>query len=143
MISKVHTFGKTASKRLYFIGLGKEKDLTFELLREIFGTAFKVIKAARLEEAALYLDSFLTENIDPFDGSHALSEALALSTYQFEGYKQKSNEPEKTIENITVYSEEVDEAEIKAALTVGYVYGTRDKLGSNISQLAREFINSN
>ena len=48
---------------------------------------------------------------------------LLLSTYQFEGYKQKSNEPEKTINNLIVYSEKADEEEVKAALTVGYAYG--------------------
>lgn len=122
-VSKIHTLGKTGTKRLYFAGLGKEKELTFDSLREIFGAVFKQIKEAKHEEAAVYLDSFISEKIAALDVSHALSEAFALATYQFEGYKQKSNEPEKEIERITIYTEEIDEAEAMSALSVGYIYG--------------------
>ena len=124
VVSKIHTFGKIASKRLYFVGLGKEKEFSFEGLREAFGAVFKTIKEDKLEETAIYLDSFLTEKIDALDAGHALSEAFALSTYQFEGYKQKSNEPEKTIDHLVVYSEKAEEEEIRASLTVGFAFGT-------------------
>jgi leucyl aminopeptidase len=122
-VSKVHTFGKIGAKCLYFVGLGKESELSFDELREIFGAVFKKIKEAKHEETAAYLDSFLTEKVDVLDASHALSEAFSLATYRFEGYKQKSNEPDKTIQKITVYTEAADEEEIMAALTVGDVFG--------------------
>ena len=124
VVSKIHTFGKISSKRLYFVGLGKEKEFSFEVLREAFGAVFKTIKEDKLEEIAIYLDSFLTEKIDALDAGHALSEAFALSTYQFEGYKQKSNEPEKVIDHLVVYSEKAEEEEIRASLTVGFAFGT-------------------
>lgn len=122
-VSKVHTFGNIGAKRLYFVGLGKETELSFDALREIFGAVFKKIKEAKHEETAVYLDSFLTEKVDVLDASHAFSEASSLAAYHFEGYKQKSNEPDKTIEKITVYTEAADEEEIMAALTVGDVFG--------------------
>ncbi|KAA9019951.1 leucyl aminopeptidase [Niallia endozanthoxylica] len=122
-ISKIHTFGRLAAKRMYFVGLGKEKEFSFEKAREAFGSVFKNIKEDKRGETAVYLDSFISEGVDALDAAHALSEAFMLSTYQFEGYKQKSNEPEKALDSITVYSESVDEEDIKAALTVGYVYG--------------------
>lgn len=122
-ISKIHTLGKMAVKRLFFIGLGKEAALSFETVREHFGAVIKKIKEEKHEETAVYLDSFITEKVDIHDAAHALGEALALASYQFEGYKQKSNEPEKTINQMTVYTEAADEEEVKAALTVGYVYG--------------------
>jgi len=123
VVSKIHTFGKMTSKRLYFVGLGKEKEFSFEGLREAFGAVFKKIKADKLEETAIYLDSFITEKIDALDAAHALSESFVLSTYQFEGYKQKSNEPEKMINSLAVYSESADEEEVMASLTVGYAFG--------------------
>ncbi len=122
-IAKIHTFGKIPSKRLYVVGLGKEKECSFAEIREAFGVIFKKIKKEKIEEAALYLDSFTTEQIDALDAAHALSEAFALSTYQFENYKQKSNEPETWIDSITVYTEKADAEEIDAALSVGYTYG--------------------
>ncbi|PAE20048.1 leucyl aminopeptidase [Bacillus sp. 7504-2] len=121
-ISKIHTFGKIGAKRLIFVGLGKEKELTLELLRESFGKAFKEIQASKLAEAAIYLDTFVTEAIESVDAVHVLSEALPLAIYEFEGYKQKSNEPKKEIEKVIILSED-DADEIQAAATVGYVYG--------------------
>ncbi|MFF2446783.1 leucyl aminopeptidase [Neobacillus sp. NPDC058068] len=122
-ISKVHSFGKIGSKRVWFVGLGKEKDITFEKLKEAFGKLFKNVTASKLEETAIYLDSFITEELDGFDAAHALSEAWALSTYQFEGYKQKSNEPEKRLEHLNVYSEMFAEDDVQVSLSVGYAFG--------------------
>jgi len=122
-ISKVHSFGKIGAKRIWFVGLGKEKELSFDKLREALGKLFKEVKASKLEETAVFLDSFITEELDGFDAAHALSEAFALSTYQFDGYRQKSNEPERKLENITVYSETFEEEDIQASLTVGYAFG--------------------
>lgn len=122
-INKVHSFGKIAAKRIWFIGLGKEKELTFHKLREAFGKLFKEIKTNKLEEAAIYLDSFITEELDGLDAAHALSEALTLAVYQFDGYKQKSNVPEKRLEDVTVYCNTVDAEDLQASLSVGYAFG--------------------
>ncbi|PKG23627.1 leucyl aminopeptidase [Niallia nealsonii] len=121
-VAAIHTFGKIGSKRIIFIGLGKEKDLNFHELKELFGAAFKKINKEKWIETSLLADSFTTDKLDALDVSHALSEAFSLATYEFKGYKQKSNEPEKTIEEITVYSH-ADQVEIEAALHIGYVYG--------------------
>jgi len=121
-ISKVHTLKQAGVKRLYFVGLGKEEKLTFDLLRETFGKLFKTIKQAKLAEIAVALDTFVTKNIDALDAAHALAEAYYLATYEFPGYKQKKNEREKQIESITIYTE-ADQAEIEASVFVGSVYG--------------------
>lgn len=122
-VSKIHTLGKVGVKRLIFVGLGKEKELTFEALREAFGKAFKTLKDAKMTTAAAALDTFVTEKVDVLDAAHALSEAFELATYQFAGYKQKSNSVEKQIESFTVYSEE-DGDEVLSSLKVGKVYGS-------------------
>ena len=122
-ISKVHSFGKIGAKRIWFVGLGKEKELSFDKLREALGKLLKEVKASKLEETAIYLDSFITEELDGLDAAHALSEAFTLSTYQFDGYRQKSNEPEKRLENVIVYSESFDGEDVHASLSVGYAFG--------------------
>jgi leucyl aminopeptidase len=121
-VSKIHTFGKTGAKKLYFVGLGHEKELDFESLRDAFGRLFKTSKTEKWTEAAVLLDTFTNEAVELNDAAHALSEAFAMATYQFEGYKQKSNEPEKRIENLTVYSAD-EEGEVEAALEIGYAFG--------------------
>ncbi|MBY0124275.1 leucyl aminopeptidase [Bacillus sp. S/N-304-OC-R1] len=122
-VSKVHTFGKIGSKRLYIVGLGRENELTFEVLREALGKTFKAVKKDKIQDVSVLLPSFINEDVALLDAAHAVSEALTLAMYTFEGYKQKSNEPEKTVEHVTVYGDSLDEEEIKAALTVGYIYG--------------------
>ncbi|NRG48389.1 leucyl aminopeptidase [Bacillus sp. CRN 9] len=122
-LSKIHTFGKIGSKRLLFVGLGKKKEYSFDVLREALGKAFKETKNMKIEETAVFLDSLTAdEKVDTLDAAHAISEAFAMATYEFEGYKQKSNEPEKNIEKIAVYTEESQE-DVMAALTVGFAYG--------------------
>ncbi|NWQ39279.1 leucyl aminopeptidase [Bacillus sp. EB106-08-02-XG196] len=122
-ISKVHSFGKIGAKRIWFVGLGKEKEFNFERLSEALGRAYKALKASKLQECAVLVDSFTADSLDRLEAAHAVSEAYALASYQFRGYKQKSNEPEKRIEKITVYSENNDLEDIKASLTVGLAFG--------------------
>lgn len=122
-VSKIHSLGLIGAKRIWFVGLGREKELTFERLRDAFGKLFKSLKADGLEEGAVLLDSFLSEMVDCSDVAHALSEALALAPYQFAGYRQKSNEPEKSLDNIVIYSSTIEKDELHAALTVGTAFG--------------------
>ncbi|MEH7382806.1 leucyl aminopeptidase [Bacillus sp. JJ1533] len=122
IVSKVHTLGKAPIKRVYFLGLGKEDVQSFESLREAFGKAVKEIDDAKIGSFAVGLDSFVTEAVGVHDVAHAFGEALALSTYHFADYKQKSNEPEKKVENVVIYTD-ADADEVEASLTVGYAYG--------------------
>lgn len=122
-VAVVHTLGKFNIKKLIFIGLGKENEATFESLRETIGHAFKELHKMKITEVAVALDSFVRGEVDVLDIAHAFAEACQLATYKFEGYKQKSNEPEKKIGPITIYSELNDETEIRAALKVGAIYG--------------------
>jgi leucyl aminopeptidase len=122
-INKVHSFGKIGAKRIWFVGLGKEKDFSFQRLCEAFGKACKSLKASKLEETAILLDSFTTGELDGLDAAQAVSEAFTLASYQFVGYKQKSNEPEKKMDSLTVYSEVSDQEDIQTSLMVGYALG--------------------
>jgi leucyl aminopeptidase len=122
-ITKIHTFGKIGARNLFVVGLGKENNATFASIREAFGAVCKHIQSAKLNEVAVDLDSFVAKETDALDVAHAIGEALALATYEFKGYKQKSNEPEKKIETVHVYSGQLEKEDHLAALTVGYVYG--------------------
>ena len=132
-VTIIRTFGKIAAKRIVFVGLGKEKDLSFHELKEIFGATFQQLTKEKWTETSVYLDSFVTEQNEAQDVAHALAEAFALSTYEFAGYKQKSNEPEKKINAITVFSSAEEEI-ITSSLHVGYVYG-------NATNSARTLVN--
>ncbi len=121
-ISIVHTLGMLGVKKLLFIGLGKEKELTFDLLREAFGKASKTLRTSRITSLSIALDTFTTEKVDVVDAAHAFAEAFELATYKFAGYKQKGNIVEKKITSFAIFSEE-DQEEIVASLHVGRVFG--------------------
>ncbi|MFD1737777.1 leucyl aminopeptidase [Bacillus salitolerans] len=122
VVSKVPTLGKLEANRIFFVGLGKEDEFNFEHARSSFGKLFKNVKAAKLTEVNVLLDSFVTEKVNDLEAAHALSEAMTLATYKFEDYKQKSNEPEKELSTVIVYSNS-DQNELQASLAVGYAYG--------------------
>ncbi|MBU7595469.1 leucyl aminopeptidase [Metabacillus halosaccharovorans] len=123
-ITKLHTLGKHSFKRIYFVGLGKEENLTFDRLKRAFGELFQTIQKAKHQSIAIALDSFRNEENDINDIAHALSEASVLATYKILDYKLKSNEPEKKIETVYIFSENGKLDEIKSSLEVGYAFGT-------------------
>lgn len=122
VISKIHTLGRVAFKRIYFVGLGKEKNRSLTILREAIGRLIKQINKDRLTTITFALDSFIAEGESPFDAAHAVGEALTLASYTFDGYKKKPNIPDKAIETVQIFTKE-DRNEIRAALTVGYIHG--------------------
>jgi leucyl aminopeptidase len=122
-ITKIHTLGRLPIKRLYFVGLGKEKEIEYDSAREAFGKLFKTIQEAKIQDVTIALDTFVTEKFDRNEAAYALAEAFALSTYKIIDYKQKSNEPEKNIEVIQVVSQTEEIDEIKSGLEVGYAFG--------------------
>ncbi len=121
-VSTLHTLGLIPPERLVFVGLGKQKDLTFEELKEAFGKMFQKVEDRGWTKISVDLTSFLTDVITVEDAAHALGEALALSTYEFEGYKHKKNEPDQKIEEVSVYTE-ADRELVESSLFVGYTYG--------------------
>ncbi|MEI5907815.1 leucyl aminopeptidase [Bacillus spongiae] len=121
-VSSIHTLGAIGAKRLIFVGLGKEQELTFDDLRAVFGKVSKTVKEFSLQKIGVAVDTFINEAISAEDVAHALSEATTMSLYSFEGYKQKSNEPEKMVEEMVLYTD-TDGDDVKAALEVGYAHG--------------------
>ncbi|HEY4554308.1 MAG TPA: leucyl aminopeptidase [Bacillaceae bacterium] len=121
-VSIVHSLGKTGIKRYVFVGLGKEKDVSFDLFKEALGKAFKEVKKMKVDSLSVALDSFMISAISQADAAHAIGEAYTLATYEFPGYKQKSNEPEVEVERIDVFTE-ADQDEILAAIRVGRALG--------------------
>lgn len=122
-VTTVYSFGKIGAERLYIVGLGKEKDFTYDVLRETVGKAFKELKRDKLTNASIYLDSFLTEKMDSLAVAQLISETCALATYEFAGYKEKSNEPDKSLDHVTVYCESGSVEYISQSLEIGYTYG--------------------
>jgi leucyl aminopeptidase len=131
-VKKLHTFKQIGAKRIFFAGLGKREDVTYEKVRSAFGRALQEISKEKKKHIAVLLDTFQTEQLPAERLAHAFSEAVGTAVYQFNDYKKKSNEPEKKLEQVTVYSEK---NEVEAGLFSGYAYAK----GVN---LARDLVNT-
>ena len=139
-ISKVHSLGKTEVKRYYFVGLGKKESYTTETLRSALGKTFKTLQAAKVQDAAILLDSFVTEKLDAIDVAHIAAEVQGLGTYELQTYKSDKKDRVE-LEKFTAITAE-DAQEIEAALTVGYVHGRATNSGSYTCKYAAKRINS-
>ncbi|WP_458412032.1 leucyl aminopeptidase [Schinkia sp. CFF1] len=133
-ICKIHTLGKIGFKRIYFVGLGKEKEVKFSSLRKVYGCLVKQLNKDRLSKVTLALDTFISDDVDAVDAAHAFGEAVALAGYQFESYKRKPNIPDRCLEEIEIFTGE-DQDDIRAALTVGHVYGKGTNTARNLVNL--------
>ncbi|CAG9621031.1 leucyl aminopeptidase [Sutcliffiella rhizosphaerae] len=118
---KIHTFGKSSFKRILAVGIGREEKLSFEELRKVFGKVGKSLQESKLKTSVIAIDTFVTEELDVLDVAHAIGESIPLATYQFEGYKQKSNEPESNLEGVVLLTDS-DKSEVEASVQVGHIY---------------------
>jgi leucyl aminopeptidase len=131
-IKKLNTLNQIGTKRIYFAGLGKRDEFTYDKARNTFGRAVQEISKEKRTHFSILLDTFQSDQISMEKLAHALSEAVGTSAYQFENYKKKSNEPLRRLEQVTVYTQN---SKAEAGLTSGYAYAK----GIN---LARDLVNT-
>ena len=103
-------------------GLAGKRNLVFDTLREAFGRASQEAKKLKVDSLSIAMDTFTSDQISAVDAAYALSEAFTLATYEFEDYKQKSNEPDVDIEMFDIFTVE-EKDEVTAALQVGQAFG--------------------
>ena len=132
-VSKLHTLGKLEAKAVYFVGLGKKSELTFEKVREAFAVMTKELNKDQCAEVAIALDSFLIgdESVNKF--AKALAESIGLASYRTENYKE-TTDTKTSLEKVFVYTNENGE-DVEESLAVGYAY-------SNGTNFARSLVNT-
>ncbi|WP_100405294.1 leucyl aminopeptidase [Bacillus solitudinis] len=105
-LTKIYTLGRLSTKVLYFVGLG-EKQLSVEEsneLRELFAIVGKQVKQDRVSRMAIVFESFCREKDFEATLAFILGESIALSSYKVFDYKEKSNEVEMFLSDITMYT---------------------------------------
>lgn len=130
-VSLVRTDGLISSPRLFLIGLGKKDKLQPETLRQVAGTAAKVLKKYRLGAGTILLDTFLTPKFSPEALGEGVAEGARLGAYAFERYKTVREEPKKELEKITLLTDRLNPARIERGVRIAEtvtdsVYRVRD-----------------
>ncbi|MBD8007519.1 leucyl aminopeptidase [Bacillus norwichensis] len=121
-VTVLHSLGNTPVKRFIFIGLGKEKELTVERLREVVGKASKKLRDLRVKSFSIALDTLIAGDISVEETAWTVSEAYTMASYEFDGYRKKSNEPEVFIDTVTVFTN-ADRKKIDSAVNTGWIFG--------------------
>ncbi|MCF2143293.1 MAG: leucyl aminopeptidase [Candidatus Heimdallarchaeota archaeon] len=109
------------AKRLMFIGLGKEQELSLEDLRVILGTSSRVLRDKGYEKIAICLDSFSRKDFTPQKVAKTLTEGIILGSYQNIAYKTKNLEKYKKIEELTFVSTANEEESFSKGVSEGKI----------------------
>ena len=109
-------------KRILFVGLGDANKLVEQDVREAFGLVGKEIKALKQSGVAIWLDSFVTDEINVLDVAHVAAEGSTLGYFTIANYKTTSNEVEKYYEEVELVTV-ADIDEVAASFKVGRIYG--------------------
>ncbi len=140
-IRLIYTQGKLPAERVLLVGLGKEKDLTIEKLRQASGNSSKAVRDLGLKKFSTALAEVKIKKVpDPrlkhsgasYEVSKAVTEGAILSLYDFTSYRTEKREEIKKIDEIALLVEKEDK-EIKKGLDDGVkiseaVYLARDMI---------------
>ncbi len=120
-VSKYLPSGQFPLKRIYFLGLGDNKQLTRKRLKSAFGKLFKELQSDNITEVSIALDSFLSDNLKGNDCAQLITESMGTATYQLVHYK--SNQPKKPsmIDSLTLISNDQEE-DLLSSLEKGYSF---------------------
>lgn len=121
-ITVLHTLGKVKTKRIIFVGLGREKQITEDIWKEGLARAFRKVKDLGLNSVNIDLDSFDAESIKSERAAQLIGEVYMLSLYSFDGYKSKSNKKVANIKHITLFSNQ-DHDHLQKSMNKGFIYG--------------------
>lgn len=116
----IHTFGKSKAKKLMLVGLGEEKEYSFEKAREIVGHITREALKLKQKKVSYCFDSFVTSEGSKLEIAHAIAEASQLAAYRFADYKTDKKE-ERSLETVSLIVSETDD-EIEQAVNAGEAY---------------------
>ena len=88
-LALVHTHGKVPAKRILLVGLGKEKDVTVDQLRQAMGHAVKRVRQAKVAFFTIAVPSVIPQGSSLLEVAQAMAEGALLGSYQFTAYRSE------------------------------------------------------
>lgn len=119
-LTKMPALAKKMYERVYFIGVGKQKQLTEQRVRELFATVGKQLATDRVRTVAVFTAPFCTDDLTCEDVAYLASEGIGMGAYAYEGFKTTSNEIDVSLTTVTFITT-ADAQEVQTAGTLGMV----------------------
>ncbi len=120
MITKMPALSKQTYERVYFVGVGRQKELTEQQVREVFAEVGKQLHKDRVRTVGVWTAPFCNEEINCEDVAFLASEGISMGSYEYEGYKTSSNEVDVPLTAVTFITG-ADAQSITAAGEVGMI----------------------
>lgn len=120
-LTKLPTLQEGKLQRIFFVGLGDRKSLKQDELRDIFGTVGKELVASKTTNVAIWLDSFINEDIEIEDATYLAAEGIGMGLYQVPNYKTSSNATDYYLDMVELVTSS-DEQETLSYYEIGQVY---------------------
>lgn len=127
-------------KRAVLVGLGKEKELTVEVLRRAYSTSAKLCHKLKIKAANALLPT--SESLSTEEISRGLSEGLLLSNYAFDKLKTSKTSSQQLLQKVALIGDGKEALKsAKEALHICQgVYFARDLVNGNADDVTPEHI---
>ncbi len=90
-LALVHTHGKVPAKRILLVGLGQEKDVTVDQLRQAMGHAVKRVRQVKASFFTVAMPSVVPSGASSIEVAQAMAEGAILGSYHFTAYRSEGS----------------------------------------------------
>ncbi|MFC7322159.1 leucyl aminopeptidase [Halobacillus campisalis] len=109
VISKLLTHKQAQPKRVYFVGLGDENNLTRDRFRKAFGALFKKLQGEGITKVSIELDGLVPSDLSPKECASLITESMGMATYQLSHFKTKAKKELPYVKFLTFVTKETEE----------------------------------
>ena len=145
--NEVKTFYVNAKgiKYVALLGLGKEKDFNLNKLMDSVSILSKKIRSMDIKSFSIYFDSFKNKNFEFGSYLEKITQAVALSLYQFTKYKTKDLDKVKTVDEVTIIADKNNHDKSSKIVSESLVYAeavikTRDLVNTPPNIAIHEYV---
>src|SRR3989344_1282697 len=147
--NEVKTFYVNAKgiKYVALLGLGKEKDFNLNKLMDSVSILSKKIRSMDIKSFSIYFDSFKNKNFEFGSYLEKITQAVALSLYQFTKYKTKDLDKVKTVDEVTIIADKNNHDKSSKIVSESLVYAeavikTRDLVNTPPNIAIPEYVSA-
>ncbi|MBD3190233.1 MAG: leucyl aminopeptidase [Candidatus Heimdallarchaeota archaeon] len=145
-----------ATKRLMLVGLGKEKDLSIEDIRNVIGEVSRKVRDLGTKKIAISIDHFLRKDFSLEAVTEAIVQGIIMGSYQNLKYRTKDLDKFKKLDELIIFSSDADPEKLETSANAGKIiaeavnfcrelswgppnYITPSKLAEEAERLAKEY----
>ncbi|MEM3154954.1 MAG: leucyl aminopeptidase [Candidatus Woesearchaeota archaeon] len=132
----VSTLGKIPAKNILLVGLGKQEDVTVEILRRAAGFSAKIARDfCGITEYATTLHAIEVKDSSKEERAQAVAEGSVLGAYQYLKYKTVDKDKIKVITQVTLVGDGVKDAVRKGSVLAECTNFVRDLVNEPASNM--------